>query len=126
MHSLPSRRGLVPLYCHFSRMLGSSAATSVSLQDPFKTSLLWVTLTLPSSAASEKYRIALATSGAQLLCADSQETISQKVCLSDAGLFLIPDNLSAPAAQHGVAQQSQGFTLVVLYLVNHGWFFGPG
>lgn len=37
-----------------------------------------------------------ATSGIQLPCADSEETLPTRLCLSNAGLFLIPVNFSTP------------------------------
>ena len=55
----------------------------------------------------------LAMSGTQLLYADSQETLSRRFHLND-GLFLVTMNVSTLADQHRLAQQREGFTLVVL------------
>ena len=56
----------------------------------------------------------LATSGTQLICADSEKTLPRNFHLNDARLLLITAYLSAPADQHLLSQQSKGFTLVVL------------
>lgn len=69
-------------------------------------------LTLPRSAASTRHKLGHIWN--QLLCADSQETLSRRCHLRDAGLCSITVNFSAPADQHRVSQQSKGFTSVVL------------
>lgn len=56
----------------------------------------------------------LAASGTQHLHADPEETLPKGFHLSDAGLFLIAANISAPADQHQVSQESKGFPSVVL------------
>lgn len=46
----------------------------------------------------------LVISGTQLLCADSEETLSRRFHLSDASFFLITANFSAPTDQHQLSQ----------------------
>jgi hypothetical protein len=56
----------------------------------------------------------LATSGTQLLCIDSEKTLTRRFHLRDAGLFLTTANFLAAANLCQLSQQDKGFTLVVL------------
>lgn len=55
-----------------------------------------------------------ATSGTQLICADSEKILPRKYHLNDASLLLTIAYPLAPADQHLLSQQSKGFPLVVL------------
>lgn len=67
----------------------SKCQGSIVLYEPlhvFKTSNTWVTF-IPTSGASTG--TSLATHWTRVLCADSQKTLSRRLHLNDAGLFLI-------------------------------------
>lgn len=59
---------------------------------------------------------ALVDSRAQLLCAETQETLIRRHQLNEADLFLLTQSLLPPADQYPLSQQSKGFTLSVLVL----------
>ena len=52
----------------------------------------------------------MATSGPQLLCADPEETLPRRLHLSDAGLFLITADSSAPVDHFQLAKQRSYFS----------------
>lgn len=60
----------------------------------------------------------LAASKTQHLHADPEETVPKEFHLNDAGLFLITANISAPADQHQVSQESKGSSGVLLITAN--------
>lgn len=62
----------------------------------FKTSLIWETFLLTNLGASSRYT-ALTSYEPELLCADPEEILLEKFCLSEADIFLITANSSFPA-----------------------------